>query len=94
MHVNTVFVTDDNERFISAIPLAELVIADPSKILSEIMERRPVTVLDTDKIDTLAEIISKYNLLSVPVINADNQLEGMVLIEDIVDDLLDKRKTK
>jgi len=58
------------------------------------MERRPVTVLDTDKIDTLAEIISKYNLLSVPVINADNQLEGMVLIEDIVDDLLDKRKTK
>jgi len=94
MHITTVFVTDDDDRFISAIPLGKLVISDPSKLLSEIMVRKPVTVYDTDKIDTLAEIISKYNLLSVPVINADDQLEGMVLIEDIVDDLLDKRKTK
>ena len=94
VNINTLFVTDDNDRFISAIPLAELVIADPSRTLSEIMESKPVTVLDTDKIDILAEIISKYNLLSVPVINAENQLEGMVLIEDIVDDLLDQRKTK
>jgi len=70
------------------------VIADPSKLLSEIIESKPVTVLDTDKIDILAEIVSKYNLLSVPVINTENQLEGMVLIEDIVDDLLDQRKTK
>ena len=94
VHINTLFIIDEKNRFISSIPLAELVIADPSKILSEIMENNPVTVLDTDKIDTLAEIVSKYNLLSVPVINAGNQLEGMVLIEDIVDDLLDKQKTK
>jgi len=94
MHINTVFLIDDDERFISVIPLAHLVIADPSKLLSGIMESKPVTVMDTDKIDTLAEIISKYNLLTVPVINSNNQLEGMVLIEDIVDDLLDKRKTK
>lgn len=94
MHINTVFITGDQEQFISAIPLAELVIADPAKILSEIMESKPVTILDTAKIDTLAEILSRYNLLSVPVINTGNKLEGMVLIEDIVDDLLDKRKTK
>lgn len=94
MHINTLFITDENDRFISAIPLAELIIANPSKKLSEIMEQKPVTVLDKAKIDTLAEILSKYNLLSVPVINEDNQLEGMVLIEDIVEDLLDKRKTK
>lgn len=94
VHINTLFITGDNDQFVSTVPLAELVVSDPSTLLSGLMTAKPVTVLDTDKIDTLAEIISKYNLLSIPVINADNQLEGMVLIEDIVDDLLDKRKTK
>jgi len=94
VHISTLFITGDDDQFVSTVPLAELVVSDPSKLLSGIMTTKPVTVLDTDKIDTLAEIISKYNLLSIPVINADNQLEGMVLIEDIVDDLLDKRKTR
>ncbi|NQV01920.1 MAG: magnesium transporter [Bacteroidia bacterium] len=94
VNINTLFITEEDDRFISSIPIAELVIAEPSKLLSEIIESKPVTVLDTDKIDILAEIVSKYNLLSVPVINTENQLEGMVLIEDIVDDLLDQRKTK
>ncbi|MFH1160994.1 MAG: CBS domain-containing protein [bacterium] len=94
VHTNTVFITDQTERLISSIPLAELIIADPSRTLEEIMTKKPITVLDTDKIDTLAEMVSKYNLLSVPVINEDNFLEGMVLIEDIVDDLLGRRKTR
>ncbi|MBL6950414.1 MAG: magnesium transporter MgtE, partial [Bacteroidales bacterium] len=54
----------------------------------------PVTVLDTDKIEILPELISKYDLLSIPVINEQHQLEGMVLVEDIVEDLLDNRKSK
>lgn len=94
VHINTVFVIDDDELFISAIPLAELVLADPSKLLEEIMDKQPVTVRDTDDIDTLAEVVSKYNLLSVPVLNESKQLEGMVLVEDIVEDLLGRRKTR
>jgi len=94
VHTNTIFITDAQHHFVSAISLAELIIADPAKKLAEIMSQKPVTVMDTDKIDTFAEIVSKYNLLSVPVINKENFLEGMVLIEDIVDDLLDRRKTK
>ena len=93
-HINTIFVTDQNERFIGVLPLAELVIADPSKKLSEIVGKDPVIVLDTDPVDSLAELVSKYNLLTVPVVNSDNKLEGMVLVEDIVDDLLDRRKTR
>jgi len=93
VHINTVFVTEQDDRFVSAIPLAELVITDPGKRLNEIMTKKPVTVLDKDKIDILPELISKYDLLSIPVINEHHQLEGMVLVEDIVEDLLDNRKS-
>ena len=94
VHTNTIFITDPANRLISAIPLAELIIADPAAHLSRVITKRPITVRDTDNIDTLAELVSKYNLLSVPVINENDLLEGMVLIEDIVDDLLGRRKTR
>jgi Mg/Co/Ni transporter MgtE len=58
------------------------------------MKRNPVKVYDSDKIDILAEIISKYNLLAIPVIDHEHVLQGMVVIDDIVEDLLDERKTK
>jgi len=50
--------------------------------------------LDEDKIDTLAAIISKYDLLAIPVTDAENTLKGMVVIDDIVEDLMLKGKTK
>jgi Mg/Co/Ni transporter MgtE len=58
------------------------------------MLKNPVSVEDNDKLDSLAEIVSKYNLLAVPVVNQYQVLEGMVVIDDIVDDLLGARKTR
>ena len=93
-NIYSIFVTDKNERLISSISLMELVIADPEMKLGQIMKKNPVVVFDHDKVDSLAELFSSYNLLSIPVINNDNQLEGVVVVEDIVEDLLDRRKTK
>jgi CBS domain-containing protein len=93
-HIYSIIVVDQFERFLSAISLGELVIADPSKSLKEIMNKNPISVFDHDKTDSLAELVSKYNLLSVPVINQNRMMEGVVVVEDIVDDLLKRRKTR
>jgi Mg/Co/Ni transporter MgtE len=93
-NIYSIFVVDKNERLLSAISLMELVIADPNALLKQIMKKKPVCVFDHDKVDTLAELVSKYNLLAVPVINESMVMEGIVVVEDIVEDLLSKRKTK
>lgn len=92
-HIYSIFVTDKNNRFLSAVTLGELVIASPEKTLKEIMRKNPVSVYDDDKVDSLAELVSKYDLLAVPVINKDQKMEGVVVVEDIVEDLLSRRKT-
>jgi magnesium transporter len=92
--IYSIFVIDNNEKLISSISLMALVIADPSSKLKDIMKKNPVVVFDHDKVDTLAELFSSYNLLSIPVINKENQLEGVVVVEDIVEDLLNQRKTR
>ncbi|MCK9204039.1 MAG: CBS domain-containing protein [Bacteroidales bacterium] len=92
--ISTILVTDKNDHFLSSISLGEIVIAEPTKLLKEIMNKNPVTVFDDDKVDTLAELISKYHLPAIPVINKEKHVEGVVVMEDIVDDLLSRRKTK
>jgi Mg/Co/Ni transporter MgtE len=58
------------------------------------MKKHQVFVYDNDKVDSLADLVSKYNLLAVPVINVNKEVEGVVVVEDIVEDLLNRRKTR
>ena len=41
----------------------------------------------------VAEIVSKYNLLAIPVVDKMNVLKGMVVIDDVIEDLIKKRRT-
>ncbi|HEY5591052.1 MAG TPA: CBS domain-containing protein [Paludibacter sp.] len=92
--IYSLFITDEDEKLIATVSLRDLVISLPTMKLSEIMNTHIISVLDEDKIDTLAEIISKYDLLAIPVTDAENTLMGMVVIDDIVEDLMLKGKTK
>jgi CBS domain-containing protein len=93
-NIYSIFVVDKNDRLLAAISLMELVVANPDAKLKEIMKKKPVSVFDDDNVDTLAELVSKYNLLAVPVTNENMVMEGIVVVEDIVEDLLRKRKTR
>jgi len=88
------FVVTHSGKLLATVSLRNLVVSEPAVILKDIMRKNPVSVEDNDKLDSLAEIISKYNLLAVPVVNQYQVLEGMVVIDDIVDDLLGARKTR
>jgi magnesium transporter len=88
------FVVTHSGKLVATVSLRDLVVSEPSIILRDIMQKNPVSVEDNDKLDSLAEIVSKYNLLAVPVVNQYEMLEGMVVIDDIVDDLLGDRKTR
>jgi Mg/Co/Ni transporter MgtE len=58
------------------------------------MKSEPVSLYDNQKTTAISEIVSKYNLLAVPVINQDDLLQGMVVVDDVVEDLISERRTK
>jgi len=92
--IYSLFITDSNEKLIATVSLRDLVISSPTVKLVDIMNKDFISVTDEDKIDTLGSIISKYDLLAIPVTDAENTLMGMVVIDDIVEDLMYKGKTK
>ncbi len=89
----TLFVTEKNDELVGTFNLRDLIIAQPETSVSEIMKSEPVFLYDNQKIDDIAETISKYNLLAVPVVDHDNLLQGMVVVDDVVEDLINKRRT-
>jgi flagellar motility protein MotE (MotC chaperone)/sporulation protein YlmC with PRC-barrel domain len=88
------FVTEYNDELIGTFNLRDLVVAQPETPVGQIMKSEPVYLYDFQKVDDIAEIISKYNLLAIPVVDEINQLQGMVVIDDVIEDLTNKRRTK
>ena len=89
----SLFVTEGDDRLAGVFSLSDLVIAEPETVLSELMKTDPVFLYDDQRIDDIAELISKYNLLAVPVVDRENMLQGMVVVDDVIEDLMSKRRT-
>ncbi|MDP4267716.1 MAG: CBS domain-containing protein [Bacteroidota bacterium] len=88
------YVLDNDEKLIASVSIRDLIISNPETKLHEIMKHKVVKVGDYDKIDSLAEIISKYNLLAIPVVDEKMKMVGVVIIDDVVFTLLKTRKKK
>jgi len=88
------FVVEQNDELIGNFNLRDLVVAEPLLTVNQIMKSKPVYLFDKQKVSAIAEIISKYNLLAVPVVGETFQLLGMVVIDDIVEDLIRERRTR
>lgn len=87
------FVTDENAELVATVSLRDLVVSEPFVKVNEIMKEAPIYLYDDQKIHDIAEIISKYNMLAIPVIDRTNILQGMVVIDDVVEDLIGERRT-
>ena len=63
----------------------KLLLTPPAVVLSEIMTRSLIKVdTDTDQED-VAELATRYDLLSIPVTDSANKLVGIVTVDDIID---------
>jgi CBS domain-containing protein len=86
------YIVDEKEHFISTVSLRDIIVSQPSTKLSEIMSEKSIYVVDTDNVNSITEIISKYNLLAVPVVDKEKVMLGMIVIDDIVYNLLRNRR--
>ncbi len=75
-------------QVLGVVSLWDLLIAAPEQLLQELMEADVISVLPDASARAVAEKIAKYNLLAVPVINAEGILEGLITVDDAIDVLL------
>jgi magnesium transporter len=84
------FVVDQHGKLSGEISFRQLVMATPSSLLMDIMDPEVISVpVGTDQ-EECARIMSRYDLLALPVVGDDGRLVGVITIDDVVDVLVDE----
>ncbi|MFT0813543.1 magnesium transporter [Synechococcus sp. OH20] len=79
------YVTDQERHLTGTLSLRELVMADPAQRLEEVMSREVVFVSTHTDQEEVAQVIQRYDLLAVPVVDAERRLVGIVTVDDVLD---------
>lgn len=88
------YIVNEDGKLEATVSLRDIVVASPETKLKDIMKTDIVYVRDIDKIDSITDIVAKYNLLAVPVTDEDKSMLGMVIINDIMFNLLRSRRKR
>lgn len=79
------YITDDDDRLVGVASLRALATTPADTILKNIMVKRVHTVRPETDQEEVAQIVAQYNYLAVPVLDEDDQLLGIVTVDDVVD---------
>jgi magnesium transporter len=83
-----VHVVDEGRRLVGVLGLRDLVMADPEMPVDAIMGCQPITVDPLTPQTEVARLVAKYNLLEVPVVDAEGVLDGVVTVDDAIDAII------
>lgn len=83
--IYTCYVTDRNRVLKGLVSAKDLLLSEEDCVISDIMEKNPICVNTMDDKEDVARALSKYDFLSLPVVDNENRLVGIVTVDDAID---------
>ena len=84
LQLDVLYVVDQQGVLLGFLPVGDLVVEGPGRRMSRVMKSAISVRADLDQ-EEVANIIEKYDLVSVPVVNERNQVIGRITVDDVVD---------
>lgn len=82
--VSTIFIIGEKEKLLGSVPLAKIVLAPAGTPLMMLSTSHLTTVHPGADEKTVAELFDKYNLLTLPVIDDEGTLTGVITADDVI----------
>ncbi|MBR4721292.1 MAG: magnesium transporter [Clostridia bacterium] len=83
--IYTCYVTDRNRVLKGLVSAKDLLLSEEDCVIADIMEKNPICVNTMDDKEDVARALSKYDFLSLPVVDNENRLVGIVTVDDAID---------
>lgn len=80
-----IYVVDNDEKLVGVISLRELITARDSNIVEELMSENIISVYVDEDREEAVRLVSKYDLLAIPVIDRHKKIKGIITVDDIID---------
>ena len=79
------YVVDDERHLLGVVPIRRLVAAPPDTPVAELIAGESISVPPEADQEEVAQLVARYDLLAVPVTDADGRLLGIITVDDVID---------
>lgn len=88
--IYTCYVTDDQKKLLGIVSAKDLILHDPKDKVGDFMQENYISAhTHTDK-EEVSNLLSKYDLLAIPIVDSENRIIGIVTIDDAIDVIQDE----
>jgi magnesium transporter len=83
--LNVLYVVDQQQRLVDDIGIRSILLADPHRIIQDLMDGRFISLKATDDQETAVQVFQDYDRTALPVTDSKGALLGIVTIDDVMD---------
>ena len=83
--INTCYVLDEKYHLMGTVTIRSLILASPTDRCESLMTAEPITVSTQDDQESAVQMMSKYNFTSLPVVDAEGRMVGIITVDDALD---------
>ena len=85
---HNIYLANNRNKLIGMVTLFDIIVSETDNKLYDLMTENQKSVKDEDKIDKVMEVMQKYNLLEIPVVDESNELVGITSLNDIINEYI------
>ena len=90
--IYTVYVIDDDGRLKGLFPLKKMITNPSVSKVRHVLDEDLITVKIDAPIQDVVQMIEKYNLVAVPVVDRFGRLQGQITVDDVIDELREQQE--
>ena len=83
-----VYIVDDNHKFLGTASLRSFINEDPQKLLINTCSPENIHVYTDDSVEEVALLLERYKSSSIPVLNKQDIMQGVITIDDVLEELI------
>ncbi len=83
--INVCYVTRADRTLFGFVTIRRLILSQPDVLIGDLAETNVISCKTLDDQETVAQMLSKYDLIAMPVVDGENRLVGIVTVDDAID---------
>ena len=83
--INTLYVTDPQRKLLGVLSVRELLLAEEEDLIEDLMDTDLIWATTMDDKEEVAQALSRYDFLAMPVVDKENRLVGIITVDDAMD---------
>ena len=83
--INVCYVIDERRHLLGLLTIRQILLAEEDDLAGDIMERNVISVHTLDDQEEVANALSRYDFLALPVVDTEERLVGIVTVDDAID---------